>query len=99
MVKGQEQKWKDFFKDQKAKQKKKEMKAESKKLVVKRSRAPTQCSICHNPRQGSKRCYLCDELDSVVELDWILAHKEAEMQKKVLSGRGGKQNTLTQMNR
>ena len=98
MVKGQKQKWKDFFKHQKIQQKKKSMKARKKQLIVKRDRAPTQCSICRNPRRGRKKCYLCNESEAVVELDWILAEKEAKQQKESDSGKGGRnQNTLTQM--
>ena len=97
MPKGQVHQWKAFWKQQKDKRKKSELKQQKRQKVKLRVRSPFQCSICRNPRYGRKRCYLCNELDAVVELDWILAQKQMNDAKKCQKVEEGQNNTLTQM--
>ena len=98
MPKGQIQQWENFWKKQKDKRKKNEWKQRNQQNTILTKRSPFQCSICHNPRFGFKKCYLCNEVDAVVELDWILAQEEMQRTKQMAEqATKGQINTLTQM--
>ena len=97
MPKGQIAQWKDFMAKQKAMKQKARLKQKTKEdSKCCRQRLPTQCSICNNPRQGRRGCYLCNEAEETLQaderklLDLALARS-----KKIRAG--GRQQTLTQI--
>lgn len=91
MPKGQKQAWKNFWQKHKNQRNKDKVKGTQQKAAKMMMRSPFQCSICLNPRWNRKRCYLCQEQESVVQADWLLA------QQIIADTKERRNNTLTQM--
>lgn len=84
---------------QKAMRQKAKLKEKNKKnSKCSKQRLPTNCSICNNPRQGRRGCYLCNEAEEILQADERkLLDMAIARSKKIRFG--GRQQTLTQINR
>ena len=93
MSEKQAKQWKEFYAKTKARKRKDQLKNKDPKRQ-KWKRKPTQCSICHNPRNGRKSCYLCKEDPVTVQKDCERALLNAKIKKPIK-----RQETLTQIQR